>query len=140
MICEFGHKNKASKNFCETCRKKYWAKAYQQTEKRKAFLISDKYKTYLQSDKRKATTKAYRNRVKNEIFNLLGGVKCNHCGFSDQRALQIDHKNGGGTKERKGLHENPKAFYRLISKNPNNYQILCANCNWIKRFEKGEHG
>src|SRR3990167_3657310 len=34
------------------------------------------------------------------VLDVLGN-KCSRCGFSDKRALQIDHKNGGGALERK---------------------------------------
>lgn len=75
-----------------------------------------------------------------EIFTLLGG-KCIKCGFNDSRALQIDHINGGGSKERKifGFH----GTFLMKVKNSilndfNEYQLLCANCNWIKRFENNE--
>jgi DNA-directed RNA polymerase subunit RPC12/RpoP len=65
------------------------------------------------------------------------GNKCNHCGFSDVRALQIDHINGDGYKERnirKSL--NRKIALGLID--TSRYQILCANCNWIKKVENNE--
>jgi hypothetical protein len=28
----------------------------------------------------------------------------------------------------------------VLSDTSGKYQLLCANCNWIKRFENGEHG
>ena len=65
------------------------------------------------------------------------GEKCNHCGFSDIRALQIDHVNGDGRAERtirKSL--NRKIALGLVD--INRYQLLCANCNWIKRIENNE--
>lgn len=80
-------------------------------------------------------------KTKNEIHLMLGG-ECIKCGFSDTRALQIDHIKGGGYKERKGYNTNPKEYYRNILKSiknkENKYQLLCANCNWIKRFENNE--
>lgn len=74
-----------------------------------------------------------------ELLKYMGG-KCVKCGFSDYRALQIDHVNGDGNKERKA---NPLgAYYKYlfdnVKNNPNKYQLLCANCNWIKRFENRE--
>jgi RNase P subunit RPR2 len=30
------------------------------------------------------------------------------------------------------------AYYKLVAQTPSRYQVLCANCNWIKRFEMGE--
>lgn len=79
--------------------------------------------------------------AKSELLSLLGG-KCCRCGFADARALQFDHINGGGCAEirksgnrrhyyRKLLREMAQGVYRV--------QVLCANCNWIKRHENTEH-
>lgn len=71
-----------------------------------------------------------------QIIKLLGG-KCKHCGFTDKRALQVDHINGGGMTERRliGSH----GMYRKVLKCSDGYQLLCANCNWIKRYENNEN-
>lgn len=70
------------------------------------------------------------------------GARCIKCGFSDRRALQIDHIDGGGSKERKERNSNG-AFCKIVLESflrgENKYQLLCANCNWIKRFEKREY-
>ena len=80
-----------------------------------------------------------RINIKNKLFELLGD-KCVKCGFSDVRALQIDHINGNGKKDRGKL--NPKDFYRYalnkVKNGCNEYQLLCANCNWIKRYTNNE--
>lgn len=83
-----------------------------------------------------------RAEARNKIFEILGGKKCVRCGFSDERALQFDHINGDGRLERRqkgGLDyylfyyaEHPEI---VVSK----FQVLCANCNWIKRAENKEH-
>lgn len=79
-------------------------------------------------------------RIKNAVFSLLG-TNCIKCGISDIRVLQIDHINGGGSKHRKNFQG--RGMYYLILANPQesmkNYQILCANCNWIKRAENNEN-
>lgn len=62
---------------------------------------------------------------------------CARCGFSDFRALQLDHVLGDGGKERAGRKKINRAIVRGqidISR----YQVLCANCNWIKRYENNE--
>lgn len=87
----------------------------------------------------------HKRRMK--AFELLGG-KCtnpynlNHGDFiQDIRCLQIDHINGGGRE-----HFGKRQTYGLITdvlKDPNRmnkYQLLCANCNWIKRYKMKEHG
>ena len=83
-------------------------------------------------------------KLKAEVFTILGG-KCVRCGFSDWRALQIDHINGHGNQERKWERSaGGRQFYRRILKSlkdgtgKDKYQLLCANCNWIKRRELRE--
>ena len=75
----------------------------------------------------------YRQRA----LELLGG-KCSRCGFSDPRALQIDHINGGGVQEHKRLGGR-RITKKVAEGYTEGYQLLCANCNWIKRVENGEH-
>lgn len=83
----------------------------------------------------------YMRRLRLEALEKLGG-KCVSCGFSDKRALQIDHINGGGSKERKEIGFNGKFHIHVIREaelKSGKYQLLCANCNWIKRVEEREH-
>lgn len=73
-----------------------------------------------------------------KLKDLMGG-KCVHCGFTDYRALQVDHVDGKGYLDRRiKLKKNPAFKMKEISENPNKYQLLCANCNWIKRAENDE--
>ena len=83
----------------------------------------------------------YAQRTRKAVLEALGG-ECVKCGYKDERALQIDHINGGGGKERSdrkfsGVF-NLHVLRSFISKE-NKYQLLCANCNWIKRSENREH-
>jgi len=78
---------------------------------------------------------------KKEAYELLGN-KCAHCGFDDARALQIDHVDGGGKKELTNIG-NRRVYYKRIialikSGSKKKYQLLCANCNWIKRHVDNE--
>ena len=79
--------------------------------------------------------------LKEKVFNALGN-KCVKCGFTDKRALQIDHVNGGGYQEIKNLNARQRYYNVLksIELKDNKYQLLCANCNWIKRFTDKEGG
>lgn len=80
------------------------------------------------------TAATYRKQ-RNKVLKLLGG-KCKVCGFNDPRALQIDHVNGGGCKT---PFRNYRLAPQIIKAAPELYQLLCANCNWIKRAERNEH-
>lgn len=81
-----------------------------------------------------AKKKTYRTKRK-ILLDSLGG-KCIQCGFSDYRALQVDHILGGGSIERR--EKSGIQLWNHMIKNISKYQILCANCNWIKRYELNE--
>ena len=67
------------------------------------------------------------------------GSCCARCGFDDIRALHIDHVHGGGQKELRGGHGGGISYYyRVLKDQSGKYQLLCANCNAIKRFEEHE--
>jgi hypothetical protein len=89
--------------------------------------------------------RAHRYTVRLEILELLGGARCCKCGFTDWRALQIDHihGNGKGDSMTKGGNTNLWSLRGWLKNHPEEsrgiYQVLCANCNWIKRHESGEH-
>lgn len=81
-------------------------------------------------------------RRREEVIILMGG-ECAHCGYrKDVRALQIDHVKGGGSKDRKTFGHSASTLLRKcmqsIEKKDGKFQVLCANCNWIKRYENRE--
>jgi hypothetical protein len=84
----------------------------------------------------------HRQEVKLEVLSHYGSSppKCVKCGFSNVHALQIDHLNGGGTKHRKELGRMGSPFYIWLKYQgyPEGYQVLCANCQFIKAFEEKE--
>ena len=65
---------------------------------------------------------------------------CVRCGFSDLRALCIDHIDGGGEAHRKAvsLGLGGKHFYYWLKRNgyPPGFQVLCMNCHTIKAAEE----
>ncbi len=84
----------------------------------------------------RAKDRELQNKVRLQAIMLLGCV-CTRCGNNDSRVLQIDHVNGGGTQENKRVHSAGVA--RRVLKEPHDFQLLCANCNWIKRHERNEN-
>ena len=76
-------------------------------------------------------------KLKKQVMDKLGSV-CVRCGFTDIRALQVDHISGGGVHEYRNNPSGPRGIYRKILSDSTGYQLLCANCNWIKREENHE--
>ena len=77
-----------------------------------------------------------RERDRKAIVEKFGG-KCVGCGFTDWRALQIDHLKGNGAEERRlhGPHYAQRRILNLpIKEIEDEYQLLCANCNRIKEY------
>lgn len=76
-----------------------------------------------------------------KAIEALGG-KCVHCGFTNWRALQIDHVNSQLSNQEKKRIMGRVTYYKKIIEEVQSgeYQLLCANCNWIKRYEQGESG
>lgn len=70
---------------------------------------------------------------RSKAIEILGN-KCVWCGFNDVRALQIDHMWGGGCKEQHRV-----SVTRILNGDHDDLQLLCANCNWIKRVENKEY-
>jgi hypothetical protein len=92
---------------------------------------------YLCTKCNSARVRMHRRRRRRELIEAFGG-ECVECGFDDERALQIDHLNGGGNQQRKGF-SNASAYYRYVLSHQEEFQLLCANCNQIKRIELKEH-
>ena len=85
----------------------------------------------------------YHEEIKTKLFNLLGGKKCVDCGYDkDVRALQFDHiaDDGHNTRRKKGQSDQTRYAYWL--RNPElakkKLQVLCSNCNQIKRYISGD--
>ncbi len=79
-----------------------------------------------------ATTIRYR-KLAHEFRQRLGG-KCVKCGFADERALQFDHIQAIGRKRPMGWAHYKHLGEAIIA---GKIQLLCANCNQIKRHEVG---
>lgn len=76
------------------------------------------------------------NDVRDKALQAVGRgkIECVRCGFSDIRAIQIDHIDGKGWEHRKTCSSRYQ-YYEEITANFELYQILCANCNQIKKYE-----
>ncbi len=75
-------------------------------------------------------------QLRDLVIKKYGG-KCKECNVRDQRVLCIDHINGGGVGELRKV-SSLKYLRMVLADNSGKYQLLCHNCNWIKRWEKSE--
>jgi hypothetical protein len=75
--------------------------------------------------------------LKIEVFEHYGS-KCACCEEDTLEYLTIDHINNDGATHRKEI--GTQIFPWLKSNNyPNNFQILCFNCNYVKRNDAINH-
>ena len=104
-----------ARTICRSCDREYSKQWYQLNKERAA-----------------AYNRTQRRKRKMGVVEALGG-KCVRCGFDNWKALQVDHINGGGYVEyQQGPH---KVYKKILDGQTDEYQLLCANCNWIKRYE-----
>lgn len=99
----------------------------------------DKYAKYMRQyrlsrlPELKAYGEAYRRAAKLDAIRHYskGAMRCACCGESEIGFLNIDHMNGGGTKERKTTGRGGSSFAIYLRKRgfPPGYRILCYNCN-----------
>lgn len=98
----------------------------------------------------------YWREKEKKLIEILGGFRCvcngttwrcwhqGKCNITDERILQKDHINGNGYMHNhtqfKRAHQRTMLKYYIS--NPKiakkELQVLCANCNWIKRVELKE--
>jgi hypothetical protein len=103
----------------------------------------DRIKKYQIEHKAMTLTKRKERNLLRKILVLThygnGKCACTKCGYTDIRALSIDHINGAGGKHRRITGS---MFYLwLINNNyPDGLTTLCMNCQFIKRDENREYG
>ena len=91
-----------------------------------------------------ANRQAAKQRVKDEVFGAYGGYKCACCGETERTFLTLDHVNNDGAEWRRGKWKHGKGYaghptytWLLRHNFPAGFQVLCMNCNWGKRMNKG---
>jgi len=128
-------------NICKEClskkRKEHYWKNHERIRKfQNAY--SKKYREQNREKVREQVRKWGRKKYwerKVKIFQLLGD-KCVKCGFSNKKALHIDHINGGGQQQKKSY--GGARYLQYVLDHPDEFQILCANCNQIKKYDNRE--
>jgi hypothetical protein len=138
-------KNKNEKNgyyhYCKSCKREINKKWYLKIKDNPIFIKKQKIYTkwYNKYFKQKRLDSSKKQRIKlREIIFSHYGKKCICCGENDLFALTIDHINNDGNKHRKTMPAGYNFYRWLINHNfPKGLQVLCWNCNEIKRLNNG---
>lgn len=77
-------------------------------------------------------------KLKCSAYEKLGH-KCAHCSDDRIHVLSIDHVNGDGADHRREIGRDYRKLYNsVIEDSSGRFQLLCMNCQWIKRHSNGE--
>jgi len=115
----------------------YYRRYYQEHKEQ----IKERWRKYRQEHKEQVGSSHRESirRLKEEVLRHYGNgeLACVNCGFTDIRALSIDHIKNNGVEERRKLGKKGSGyrFYRWLKSHdyPEGYQTLCMNCQFIKR-------
>lgn len=123
------HKTQTTIVQCQYCGKD----AFQKTKKQRSFCsIKCKAAFYIRLPEVRAKTRAKYTKTRRAIIKAYGG-RCECCGETTYEFLAIDHKDGGGTKERK-LKGSVTIREITLKELPSTLRVLCHNCNSAKGF------
>lgn len=159
MICRICSKDFSQKGNNTTCSKKcskelrknynnQWKKEHYEEQKSKWNKWRNRPEVKEVYNKKEQKRKQYYHL---EVIRMLGGECANPFGknhgdfLKELDCLQIDHKMGQGARDKyKGTTSYYRRLYKSLKENlrgtKNEYQILCANCNWLKRKYNHEYG
>lgn len=95
------------------------------------------WKNHREKELERGRTKHYNYKMK--ALKTISGTDtpvCVKCGYSDMRALTINHKNGDGNKDVSRV----AGIYILVARGKrkiDDLEIMCQNCNRIFEYERG---
>ena len=87
-------------------------------------------------EKYAAQSRAAKRRLRLKVLDAFGS-ECVICGFSDERALTLDHVLNNGAQERKSLGERGVYLRALKEEYHSEYRMICMNCQFIERHKAG---
>jgi hypothetical protein len=134
-------RNKRVKQWAEMTDEEKMAEIIRQRIRRKNFSFEQ-----LEYERERGRTHALKNKLKVLTHYSNGDIHCMNprCevpgGARNIWSLSIDHIDGGGRKHTEELHKDGLNFYTWLIKNnyPKGFQVLCMNCNTIKKVENKE--
>lgn len=80
---------------------------------------------------------SYARKIRRRIIEFYGGG-CAYCGCDEFEALELNHKRGGGYKEKRGRHRKDHLSTTTVSRKilngelpADDYEIACRVCNSV---------
>jgi hypothetical protein len=134
-------------NAANKAKRRKYSRDWYKRNKKKAYAATRAW-VKKNPEKVREAQKNFRHNLRKRVLEKLG-AKCNNpaCqwlnadgsrGCIDARCLQVDHVLGGGTQENEALNSRNQFYYKVLEDSTGAYQLLCANCNWIKRHTNRE--
>jgi hypothetical protein len=111
--------------------------------KRRAKMSPEEFKKYRTKETMKS--REQHAKYKEIVYTAYGGYECKCCGETERLFLSVDHVNNDGYTLRKektqgvggSLYRWLYMQFKKTSIWPDDYQILCMNCNFGKSKNKG---
>jgi len=78
-------------------------------------------------------------RLRHAVFVKLGGPVCVGCGCDDERILEINHKDGGGSREHETVWKGSRKFLTAILRgirSTADLNVMCGPCNRLDYLER----
>ena len=89
---------------------------------------------YNNQPKYKAKRREHYQKMKREVFELLGGARCVNCGCDFFDFLEVNHKNGCSKKEQKEGRFIQSIYLR--KRKTDDLNVLCRICNALDYLSK----
>jgi len=114
--------------------KESYKKWYEANKERARKMKREKMREYRAAnpEKHRKISRDAKARLRKKIYDLYG-ESCVLCGFTNLTALTLDHILGNGKIERELLGERGVYLRATRQYLPNEYRILCMNCQFIER-------
>ena len=111
-----------------------YARWYSKNKEKARALKAENMRRYRQENplKYRAQSRQAKRRLR-EKLHFIYGASCVLCGFSDIRALTLDHVLKNGSAERTRLGERGVYLRALLPEHRHEYRTLCMNCQFIVR-------
>lgn len=92
-------------------------------------------KKYRELNEKKLQLKRREQKIK--VLNLLGGCFCVNCGCDEIDLLEINHKSGGGTRERKNDRKGSTVMSSILhhGRKTEDLDVRCRLCNALYSIE-----